>query len=288
MRILIAGCGYVGSELARQLAARGDTVFGLRRNTALLPEGVMPVPADLEKPETLAVLPGNLDAVVYAASANGYSAEAYRAAYYSGLRHLLDALRDQGLPGRVLFTSSTGVYTQDGGEWLDEDSPTTANRPTAQALLDGEALIHDLEVSGTVVRFSGIYGPGRTRLIDSVADGSARLEPKDDRCLNHIHRDDCAGILAHLLTVESPSPLYLGTDCEPRPRNDLLRWIAGELGVPEPPSRDEPEPNTRPSERGGNRRYRNQRILDTGYAFRYPTYREGYGALISERRDSAG
>jgi len=285
MRILIAGCGYVGSELARQLAARGDTVFGLRRNTALLPEGVLPVPADLERPETLTVLPGNLDAVVYAASANGYSAEAYRAAYYTGLQHVLDALRDEGLPKRVLFTSSTGVYAQDDGEWLDEDSPARANRPTAQALLDGEALIHKLDVAGTVVRFSGIYGPGRTRLIDSVADGSARLEPKDDRYLNHIYRDDCAGILAHLLTVESPAPLYLGTDSEPRPRNELLCWIAGEMGLPEPPRRDDLEPNTRPSERGGNRRYRNQRILDTGYAFKYPTYREGYGALIAARRE---
>ena len=127
---------------------------------------------------------------------------------------------------------------------------------------------------------------GRTRLIDSVAEGSARLDPVDSRCLNHIHRDDCAGVLAHLLALAEVAPLYLGTDCEPRPRNEMLCWIAGQLGVSEPPVREAEEANTRPSERGGNRRYRNQRLVDSGYHFRYPTYREGYGALIEARQNN--
>jgi nucleoside-diphosphate-sugar epimerase len=283
MRILIAGCGYVGSELARRLLADGHTVFGLRRNTSLLPEGVLPVPADLSRPETLLVLPGNLDAVVYAASADGYSAEAYRAAYVTGLDHLLGALDGADAPRRLLYVSSTGVYGQNDGEWLDEDSPALADRPTAQALRDGEALALSAPCQAIVVRFSGIYGPGRTRLIDSVAAGSARLEPGDTRYLNHIHRDDCAGSLAHLLSVADPAPCYLATDSEPRPRNDLLCWIAREIGLPDPPMDEAPESITRPSERGGNRRYRNQRLLDSGYVFRYPTFREGYGALLRHR-----
>ena len=283
MRVLIAGCGYVGSELARQLLAGGHTVFGLRRNTARLPEGVLPVPADLANPATLEVLPGALDAAVYAASADGHSAEAYRTAYYTGLKHFIEALADQKPLKRLLFTSSTGVYSQGDGAWLDEDSPATAERPTAQALLAGEALLRDAPWPASAVRFSGIYGPGRTRLIDSVADGSARLDLDDTRRLNHIHRDDCAASLAHLLAVPELAPLYLATDCEPCPRNDMLRWIAAELGAPEPPRLEAPEAIARPSERGGNRRYRNRRLLDSGYVFQYPTYREGYGALIAAR-----
>lgn len=284
MRILIAGCGYVGSELARQLVASGHTVYGLRRKTAALPEGVSPVAANLLDPESLRGLPAELDAAVYAASADTYGEAGYRAAYYTGLRNVVAALAGQDSLRRLLFTSSTGVYSQDDGSWLDEDSPTPAVRPTIQALLGGESLLRDLPYSAAAVRFSGIYGPGRTRLIDSVAAGTARLDPNDDRCLNHIHRDDCAGVLAHLLGLDSIAPLYLATDCAPMPRNDLLRWIAAELGLPEPAALDAAEASSRPSERGGNRRYRNQRLLDSGYRFRYPTWREGYGALIAQRR----
>lgn len=287
MRILIAGCGYVGSELARQLIAGGHTVHGLRRDPARLPDGVLPVPADLSDPGTLTQLPGDLDCLVYTASANGYSEDAYRAAYYTGVRNLLRALAGQRSLKRIFFTSSTGVYTQDDGAWLDEDSPAPATRPTARALLDGEALLRDSAFPTTVVRFSGIYGPGRTRLIDSVADGAARLDFGDDRFLNHIHRDDCAGCLAHLMTLPDPAALYLATDSEPRPRNDLLRWIAAQLGLPAPPPREAPEEDSRPSERGGNRRYRNRRLLECGYAFRYPTFREGYGELIARRQTGA-
>lgn len=283
MRILIAGCGYVGSELARQLAAQGHTVYGLRRDTSQLPPGIEPVAADLTTPGSLAVIPNSLDYVFYTASASGYSESAYRAAYVSGVRNLLGALRRQSNLKRIFYTSSTGVYSQDDGSWLDETSPTPSERFSARALLEGELEVRNASIPGTVVRFSGIYGPGRTRMIDGVAHGTARLERGQDRYLNHIHRDDCAGSLAHLMGVAKPDGLYLATDDEPRMPNDLLRWIAGELGLPEPPYDDESGAEARTSERGGNRRYRNARLRATGFAFRYPTYREGYGALIRER-----
>jgi len=282
MRILIAGCGYVGSKLAQQLHDQNHEIFGLRRNTAKLPQGIHPVAADLNDPATLTALPEAIDYVFYAASANGYGAEAYRAAYVTGLQNLLEALKGQS-PRHLFFTSSTGIYAQNAGEWVDESSPAAADRPTAQALRDGEDLVHNAAIPGTVVRFSGIYGPGRTRLIDQVADGTARLERNGTRYLNHIHRDDCAGVLAHLMTLENPQSLYLATDSEPRTRNAFLTWIAETLGVPTPPFADEDQSNSRPSERGGNRRYRNDRLLESGYTFQYPTYREGYGALIARR-----
>lgn len=284
MRILIAGCGYVGCELARQLQTAGHTIFGLRRNTAQLPSGIEPIAADLAIPGSLAIVPKALDYVFYTASASGYSESAYRAAYVSGVKNLLGALYRQSDLKRIFYTSSTGVYAQDDGSWLDESSPTPSDRFSARALLEGELEIRDGRVPGTVVRFSGIYGPDRTRLIDSVAAGSARLEPGPDRYLNHIHRDDCAGVLAHLMTLKKPEELYLATDNEPRTRNDLLRWIAEQLGAPEPAMAEVVEGEVRPSERGGNRRYRNTRLKESGYAFKYPTFREGYGALIAGRK----
>lgn len=286
MRILIAGCGYVGAELARQLADRGHTVFGLRRNTAQLPPGIEPITADLAIPGSLATMPKSLDYVFYTASASGYSESAYRAAYVSGFRNLLVALYRQSDLKRIFYTSSTGVYAQDDGAWLDESSPTPSERFSARVLLEGELEVRDARVPGTVVRFSGIYGPGRTRLIDSVANGTARLEPGPDRYLNHIHRDDCAGCLVHLMAQPKPAPLYLATDDEPRTRNDLLRWIAEQLGMPEPPMLEENPEEARPSERGGNRRYRNALLRASGYSFKYPTFREGYGELLATIHES--
>jgi nucleoside-diphosphate-sugar epimerase len=280
MRILIAGCGYVGSELAGRLRRAGHTVYGLRRDTSRLPAGVQSVAADLGDMSSLRVLPAAIDFVFYTASASDYGESAYRAAYVDGLGNLLTALEGQK-PQRVFFTSSTGVYDQNDGEWIDESSPAKADRATSQALRDGERLVLASAFPATVVRFSGIYGPGRTRLIDSVAAGSARLELGDTRYLNHIHRDDCAGVLAHLMGRVNPAELYVATDNEPKPRNELLRWIADTLGRPSPPFADEERDQKATSERGGNRRYKNERLCESGYFFKYPTFREGYGALIT-------
>lgn len=281
MRVLIAGCGYVGSRLALDLAKDGHEVYGMRRDTSRLPDGVRPVMADLNQPDSLQALPDGLDTVVYAASASSYDEAGYRAAYVTGVENLLRALANQRIR-RVVFTSSTGVYGQNDGSWVDETSPANADRPTAQALRDGEARILNGDIPGTVVRLSGIYGPGRTRLIDSVASGTARRERGPTRYLNHIHRDDCAGALRHVLSLPEPAELYLATDNEPRPRNEMLAWLAEHLGRPVPPwTGDQPAPS---SQRGGNRRYRNQRLRDSGYPFLYPTFREGYGALIAAGR----
>src|SRR4030095_16929794 len=122
--LLIAGCGYVGSALARLRIARGDRVFGLRRNPIDLPPGVEPVSADLAVSRSLADLPRDLDAVVYAAAPRGRDDAFYRITYVDGLRNLLAAVAEQGqTPRRVIFVSSTAVYGQKRGEWVDETSP---------------------------------------------------------------------------------------------------------------------------------------------------------------------
>jgi nucleoside-diphosphate-sugar epimerase len=119
MRVLIAGCGYLGSSLGSLLSSEGHTVFGLRRNVSALPPYIHPVRADLSAPLPPAALLPSLD-VVYAASPSDSSKEAYRDVYVKGPLNLLSALASQrGLP-RFIFVSSTGVYAQRGGEWVDE------------------------------------------------------------------------------------------------------------------------------------------------------------------------
>lgn len=279
MNILIAGCGYVGGELARRLVLESHAVWGLRRNTAALPGGVRPFTADLRAPETLRAFPARFDFVFYTAGSGDFSDEAYRAAYVEGPRNLLRALADDAQPvRRIFFTSSTGVYHQDGGAWCDEDTPVSPPRFSGARLLEGERTFQEGPFPATVLRLGGIYGPGRTRLIDQVRQGTARCVEGRTVYLNLIHRDDCAGVLRHVMGLDAPAPCYVAVDEEPVERCALLCWIAAQLGLPEPPAVSADEAGE--PQRGGNRRLSNARLRASGYAFAFPTFREGYRTLL--------
>jgi len=272
-RILIAGCGDVGTALGVRLRDDGHEVWGLRRRAANLPDAILPVAADLAAPSGLDALPRDIEIVYYAAAADGRSDQAYRAAYVDGVRHLQEALCSQARPPRrFIFVSSTGVYGQRDGSWVDEDSRTEPAGFSGRRLLEGEALALGAAGGGVVVRFGGIYGPGRDRLIRLVRDGAPCRE---GLYTNRIHRDDCAGALAHLLAVEEPASVYLGVDDEPAAQCEVMTWLAERLGVA-PPSRA--PGGDRPSR--GNKRCRNRRLRASGYRFLYPSYREGYSALL--------
>jgi len=283
MRCLVAGCGYVGSALAASLAAEGHAAFGLRRRPEGLPPGVQPVAADLGDRRALAAaLPPDLDAVVYATSADGPDPAAYRRAYVEGLANLLALLP---VPGpRVLFTSSTSVYGQDDGTWVDESSPTEPRGETGRILLEAEATLAASGRRGASLRLGGIYGPGRTRLIDAVRSGQARLPAGPGAFTNRVHRDDAARALDHLLKLPRVDPVYVGVDDEPAELGTVLRWMAARLGVPEPPLA---EAEGRRAVRAGRglrtrKRCRNRLLRESGFTFRYPTFREGYEAILRE------
>ncbi len=277
MNVLIAGCGYVGTELGAQLAAAGHVALGLRRDPSGLPDPIRRVAADLGDASALAsALPRGLDAVVYAAAAGGFDEARYRAAYVDGPRNLMDVLAARREPvRRFVFVSSTGVYAQQDGSWVDEDTPAEPREFSGRALLEGERAVLAGPFAATVLRLGGIYGPGRTRLVESVRRGAARA--RAGLFTNRIHRDDAAGALAHLLALAAPAPLYLGVDDEPAAEADVLAFIADRLGVPRPPQ-DPGVPLDRLEHRG-NKRCRNARLRASGYVFRFPTFREGYASL---------
>ena len=287
-RVLIAGCGDVGSALGVELAAQGHEVFGLRRNVRALPESLQPVAADLGRPESLAELPPNLDAVVYAAAADRTDETAYRSAYVDGVDHLVAALVAQKQQPRcLLFTSSTGVYGQSSGEWVDESSATEPRRFTGSLVLAGEARVAASPWPSTSVRFGGIYGPGRGRLLERVRQGNLTVDRQNPAYTNRIHRDDCAGALAHLLRLEAEGSslprVLVGVDDDPAPRHEVYDWLADALGVPRP-AEVEGEAGSRLH--GGSKRCRNALLRSLGYSFRYPSYREGYSALLGGQDSS--
>lgn len=276
-RVLIAGCGYVGEALGKRLLADDHEVWGLRRNPRSLPAGIETITADLAQPEDLADLPGGIDVVFYLVSPNGSEDALYRRAYVDGLRGLTGALHRDGQRPRLLFASSTAVYRQHDGTWVDESSETAPDHWSGKRLLEGEQIARQALPPATVVRFGGIYGPRRTQLVDRVRSGRAGYRVGPPQYTNRIHRDDCAGALRHLMNLENPDSIYLAVDNEPAEERAVLLWLAGVMGSPEPREEEKAEVSERPR---GNKRCRNARLVQSGYTFRYPTYREGYSAVL--------
>jgi len=281
--VLIAGCGYVGTALGTRLASEGHVVWGLRRRPDALPSSIRPFVADLTVPETLEALPPRLEFVFYTASADASDDDSYRAAYVDGLRNLLHALDDQRHSlRRVFFTSSTGVYAQSSGAWVDETSPTEPAEFSGIRVLEGERLLLGSLFPATVLRLGGIYGPGRTRLIDRVRRGLAECTDGPPLYTNRIHRDDCAGALHYLMNVDQPDQIYLGVDHEPAEQCEVLRWLAAQLGVSPPGV--EPPSGSEVRRHQSNKRCSNAKLVASGYVFRYSSFRDGYMALLDEER----
>jgi nucleoside-diphosphate-sugar epimerase len=279
MTILLAGCGDLGTEAGLRFAAAGHRVVGWRRSPEKLPAAIEGAATDLSTAE-LPPVPADTAAVVVAVAADSPTEAAYRAAYVDGLSHVLDALeRDGVMPRRILFVSSTAVYGDAGGGWVDESTTPAPGGFSGRILREAEELLAN-RLRGTltapvILRLGGIYGPGRTRLIDQVRGGTAVL-PDDPRYTNRIHRDDAAAAIVHLCTMaEEPAPVYVGVDDDPAELGDVLRFLASELGL------DAPRSGNAGDARGGNKRCSNALLRGTGYSFKYPTFREGYRDILA-------
>ncbi len=278
MRVLVAGAGYVGAELAQRLALAGHEVLALRRSPppARLATGVRWLACDLGDARALGALPlAGVEALAYLVAADARDDDAYRRAYVDGVANLLVRLRADRALRRVLFVSSTSVYAQDDGDWLDETSPTQPAHFGGQRVLEGEAAARASGVEAVALRLGGIYGPGRTSLIERVRSGAAEL-PRAPHYANRIHRDDAARACAHLLESPHSAGCFVGVDCEPANQADVLRWLAARLGAPSP--RGDYDANAAPS----GKRCQGDLLRANGFTFEYPTYREGYGALLNQ------
>lgn len=286
MTVLIAGCGDLGTEVGLRFAALGHHVVGLRRNATVLPAGIEGQSVDLSVAKP--VVPSDTEFVIVAIAAGNPDPAVYRAAYVDSLRNLLDALDEAHVtPRRVLLVSSTAVYDVSDESWVDEQTPANPRPGTDAILLEAERMLHARIPAAVVFRLSGIYGPGRERLIRQVRGGRATVSASA-RHTNRIHRDDAAAAIVHLMQrEEEPAPLYIGVDSAPVRINEVLIFLAEELGLPAPtlettPTADAPAPDPQnESRRGGDKRLRNKLLLETGFTFSYPTYREGYRAVLA-------
>lgn len=291
MRALIVGCGYVGLEVGRILAARGVEVVGFRRGRdgdALLAEtGIRPFHGDLTRPEDLAAVPGGFDWVVDTVSSSRGGADAYRDVYLGGARNLVAWAPARGVR-RLVYTSSTSVYGQTDGSWVDEQTPAEPAGETGRLLIDTEREFLGARTAGvlaaTVLRVGGIYGPGRGHLFRQFVAGEATREPGGGRWINMIQRDDVATAVVAVLDAVDPGGLYNVVDDEPVRQGDFLGFVARELGRPLPP---EAEVAGASRKRGiTHKRVSNRRIKsEIGWRPLYPDFRRGYSEEIRRIRE---
>ena len=237
MKIAVLGCGYVGAEFARQAKAAGHEVLGVVRSEAsrdkLRAEGLAAEAFDLYAGDW-AMLPKQFDAVVYAASTGGGGPEAYALAYDVGVKRALAWARGVGAEA-FAFTSSTGVYRQDDGTLVDEES-IVGGAPTADAILGGERAVLSSGFSkARVLRFGGLYGPGRHHMVDQLRRGESVIGGRVDHYINYLHRDDAASsVLAALVGGPAGARVYNVGDGCPVTKEALARWIAERLGQSAP------------------------------------------------------
>jgi len=280
-RILIVGSGDIGGGLAKSLAAKGHTVWGMRRSEKTIGEGVTTLSADVSDMETLiGQIPTELDYVVYSIASPEFSEEGYDAYYVQGLVHILALLKQQHIePKKVIFVSSTSVYPHHDGSWVDESIIPEPTAFAGRKMLEAENKLADSDFNHLIVRFSGIYGPGRIRLINQ-AKGGSHCDPEPDLWTNRIHRDDCIGVLEFLIEKdmagETLHDVYIATDPNPSTFFEILEWLKDRIGDVEP-DHDIPEATRR-----GNKRLSCKRLLDEGYEFKYDHYQKGYDDILTD------
>lgn len=283
-RVLVVGCGDIGGGLAECLIAAGHQVIGLKRSPPVVPvAGVDYRCVDLTQQPTVVRVPTDVDQVCAILTPGGRDAAAYRTVYLAGMKNLLDHFIAAGSRPHWLFVSSTSVYGQNQGEWVDASSVAAPQTETAQVLRAAEEQVLAAARDSTIVRFAGIYGPGRQRLLRAVLAGEP-VQYAPPSYANRIHRDDCVGVLEFLLARQRADEpldrLYLASDCEPAAAGEVAIWLAAQLGCPVPPSRL--------GSTDANKRCANALLLEQGYQFRYPTFREGYLPLITAWRAQRG
>ncbi|SFS17989.1 Nucleoside-diphosphate-sugar epimerase [Agrococcus baldri] len=292
-RVLLVGCGKVGTRLGERLVGAGAQAFALRRTTAALPPSLSPLQVDLLAPPPRE-LPA-ADAMVITLTP-ALAAPGVPDGYLAALRNLAAAL--PRIPQRVVLVSSTRVFEGRPGErQITEGDPPAPASARAETLLAGERLAAEL-FGAHIVRPAGIYGPGRERLLRIVLAG----EPVDyARRTNRIHETDLVRALQAMLTAEAPPGLVHAVDAAPAPLGDVVTHIARRLGVA-PPPRSEPETRDAGTAAGAVRSgavrsgtvQSGARLSGTVLSgallrtllptLRYPTFESGYDELVAMRQ----
>ena len=286
MKILIVGCGYIGTALAEKLA-RSAKVLAVtssdKHHDRLKSIGVKPLVADVETRHWYKDLPASVDVIVNTISSGGRD---YRAIYWASNYDLLEKYGDHP-PKQMVYTSSTSIYAQTTGGIVTEQDEAEPSSPMREVLLETERMLLDDKnfPSIAILRLGGIYGPGRHALLDDLRGGVRSFPEDPNRWINQIHRDDAVAAILHVLKLNVKREVYNVIDDEPAAYGTCLKWLAKQLSI-EPPVFDPNAPSHR-KRRGPkpHRRVSNAKLKSTGWSPKYPSFREGFGQIFAEESE---
>jgi len=276
--ILIAGCGKLGAPLGLQLASDGQVVTGVKRRLTDSDHlAINWLALDITKPDQYHRLPPSIDALVIILTPAERSAEGYKTVYQYGVNQLLAHYRLASPKPWVLFVSATSVYGQQSGEWVDETSVTKPEQYNGRSLLAAEQAVLAFNSASVIVRFSGIYGAARSRVIKKL-ESPQHIQQSPPVYSNRIHQDDCIAVLYFLvcekLAGNALDNIYLATDFDCAEKFEVMTWLAKQTGLilptPEIAAADAPQ----------NKRCANKRLVTRGFHFKYASYRDGYNAML--------
>lgn len=270
MHLLILGCGDIGTRVGLSILQQGWRVSAVRRRPQLLPDDFDRIALDLTEADGFSELyQVNPDYVLVTPTPPSYDP----AGYQSGFAGVAQALAGQEWVARcrrVFWVSSTRVYREAGGGWVDEHSALNLDEPQAAAMVAAEASVRR-GATATIIRPAGVYGNPEGMLMRRVkaGEGGGTAAPYGNR----IHRDDLSRLIVHCLirdlNGESVPPTLVGADHDTTPTHEIEDWLAGQLGLT----------LKRPAEGGpvrANRRCANELLGQIGFRLDYPTWREGY------------
>jgi nucleoside-diphosphate-sugar epimerase len=264
-KVLIAGAGFLGSEIARQ--ADSFDVVTLTKSGGDTHEACDL--SDVPQVATLAKKHPHPDVIIHCASSGRGGPDAYRDVFITGSQNLL-----QSFPkSHLILTSSTSVYHQSDGSDVDESSLTLPIRETSQLLLEAEKII--LQAGGTVARLAGLYGPGRSVVLRKFLDRSAVIEESGERILNQIHVTDAASAVLHLAALKSPG-IYNVSDSHPITQLECFQGLAAHFQKSLPPVG---EKNTSRKRAWTNKKVLNTKLRATAWAPAFPCFFDALDSL---------
>ena len=273
-KTLIVGCGYVGLPLALRLKEGGHAIDAWVHSPAsaeaLAPHQFRQVVAgSVADPALWETVDDDYDLVVHCASSGRGGEADYEQVFLKGML-MINSTQPMA---RRLFVSSTSMYRQTDGSIVTEESAAEPDTATGRILRVAEKVAVDS--GATVVRSSGIYGPGRGVLFDKFRRGEAVLEGDGSRLLNQIHQRDLVAAIVHLMQMEAFGEIYNATDDTPVTLRDYYTLCAEFLHRPMPPSGPE---NPHPKRGRTSKHVSNSKLRATGWAPQYPSFREGIAA----------
>ncbi len=292
--MVILGAGYLGLRIAREAFLAGfSPVFAFKRSPwHLEPQGLTLGSLDIFKDEGLDQLtsilaPLGRAILVYALSPDGGGESAYQKTYLHGLCSVIDILKKQSDPGRfsMILTSSTSVYAEGHGSWVDETSQNLATTGGSQWIVAGEKALMDAgtkaHIPWTILRYGGLYGPGRRSLLDRVIQSVEPIYKGPPLYSNRIHVDDGARLAVFAASHGSClNQILNGVDTAAADRNQVIQFLWETFGTPTLALGETDRIEL--IRHRGNKRVSSAKVSRLGFKFRYPSYREGYLTLASQ------